>query len=99
MLSKDAARRIAANIAELPELARCPKLQLNGYIDFMATHGICKITNGWVHEDSVWVQYDDGERLEIPASQYREESYQPPIEALPECSGQHMPSKGQKGRD
>ena len=60
------------------------------YIGFMATHGICKITNGWVHQDSVWVQYDDGERLEIPASQYREESYQPPIEALPECSGQHM---------
>jgi len=76
-----------------------PKTPAKRYIGFMATHGICKITNGWVHQDSVWVQYDDGERLEIPASQYREESYQPPIEALPECSGQHMPSKGQKGRD
>ena len=68
---------------------------------FMTAHGICKITNGWVHEDSVWVQYDDGERLEIPASQYRGESYQPPIDALPECSGQHIPRgpKGDKARD
>jgi hypothetical protein len=66
------------------------------YIGFMAAHGICKITNGWVHQDSVWVQYNDGERLEIPASQYREENYQPPIDALPGCSGQHMP-RGPKG--
>jgi hypothetical protein len=54
----------------------------------MAARGICKIRNGWVHQDSVWVQYDDGNRLEIPASQYRDAGYQPPIEALPECKGE-----------
>jgi hypothetical protein len=81
-----------------PWIARCLN---SSYIVFMTAHGICKITNGWVHQDSVWVQYDDGERLEIPASQYREESYQPPIEALPECSRPHTPRgpKGDKGRD
>jgi hypothetical protein len=54
----------------------------------MAARGICKIKDGWVHQDSVWVEYDDGKRLEIPASQYESEGYQPPIELLPQCSGQ-----------
>jgi hypothetical protein len=53
----------------------------------MATKGICKIKNGWVHQDSVWVRYDDGKRLEIPASQYAEQGFQPPIAELPECKG------------
>jgi len=55
--------------------------------DVMATRGICKIKNGWVHQDSVWVRYDDGKKLEIPASQYVEQRFQPPIEQLAECKG------------
>jgi hypothetical protein len=58
----------------------------------MAARGICKVKDGWVHQDSVWVQYDDGNRLEIPASQYGSEGNQPPIAQLPECAGQqHAP--------
>jgi hypothetical protein len=53
----------------------------------MAAKGICKIKNGWVHQDSVWVRYDDGKKLEIPASQYAEQGFQPPIAQLPECKG------------
>jgi hypothetical protein len=53
----------------------------------MAAKGICKIKNGWVHQDSVWVRYDDGKKLEIPASQYAEQGFQPPIEQLSECKG------------
>ena len=50
-------------------------------------HGIRKIKDGWVHEDSVWVQSDEGRKLRISASQYRLEGYKPPIEELPECKG------------
>jgi hypothetical protein len=59
----------------------------------MAPTGICKIKNGWVHQDSVWVHYDDGKRLEIPASQYMSEGYQPPIGQLTECTGQQNAAK------
>jgi hypothetical protein len=58
----------------------------------MAAYGICRIANGWVHQDSVWVQYDDGKKLEIPASQYREHGYKPSIELLPECKGEQNAS-------
>jgi len=55
-------------------------------------HGICKIKNGWVRQDSVWVEYDNGKRLEIAANQYRVEGHKPPIDQLPECKGeQHAP--------
>src|SRR4029077_20506540 len=60
----------------------------------MATKGICKIKNGWVHQDSVWVRYDDGKRLEIPASQYAEQGFQPPIAQLPECKGVRQDALG-----
>jgi hypothetical protein len=53
----------------------------------MAAKGICKIKNGWVHQDSVWVRYDDGKKVEIPASQYVEQGFQPPIAELAECKG------------
>ena len=60
-----------------------------GHINLSAimAHGICKIKDGWVHEDSVWVQSDEGRKLRISASQYRSEGYKPPIEELPECKG------------
>jgi len=51
-------------------------------------HGICKVRGGWVHQDSVWVRYDDGKILEIPAAQYREEGYRPLIQQLSECKGE-----------
>ena len=52
------------------------------------TEGICKIKDGWVDEDSVWVRYDDGKKLEIPASQYAQEGYKPALALLPECQGE-----------
>ena len=59
----------------------------------MAAHGICKVKGGWVHEDSVWVQYDDGKKLQIPASQYDTEGYQPSIGLLRECTGEQLPAR------
>jgi len=50
--------------------------------------GICKITNGWANQDSVWVLYDDGKQLEVPAETYRAAGYEPPLERLPECKGE-----------
>jgi hypothetical protein len=58
------------------------------YLRVMAPQGICKIKDGWVHQDSVWVLYPDGERIEIPANRYMEQGYLPPIEALPACKGE-----------
>jgi hypothetical protein len=54
----------------------------------MATHGICRVMNGWIQDDTVWILHDDGKKLEIKASQYEKEGYQPPIKELPECKGQ-----------
>ena len=56
-------------------------------LDVMA-YGIGKIKDGWPHDDAVWVQFDDGKRLKIPASQYRWEGFKPPIKQLPECKGE-----------
>jgi len=53
----------------------------------MATHGTCRVMNGWIRDDTVWVQYDDGKKLEIPLSQYQKEGHQPPFDKLPECKG------------
>jgi hypothetical protein len=44
--------------------------------------GLYKIKDGWANEDSVWVRYDDGKQLEIPASQYVADGYEPPIDDL-----------------
>jgi hypothetical protein len=54
----------------------------------MATHGICRVMNGWIRDDTVWVRYDDGKRLEISLSEYQKEGHQPPFDQLPECKGQ-----------
>ena len=51
-------------------------------------YGICKTKDGWPHEDAVWVQFDDGKRLKISASQYRWEGFKLPIKQLPECKGE-----------
>jgi hypothetical protein len=58
------------------------------YTADMATHGICRVMNGWIQDDTVWILHDDGKKLEIKASQYEKEGYQPPIKQLPECDGQ-----------
>ncbi|MCI0557852.1 MAG: hypothetical protein MN733_05105 [Nitrososphaera sp.] len=50
--------------------------------------GICKITGGWATQDSVWVEYSDGKRLEVSEEKYRDAGYEPPIEKLPECKGE-----------
>ena len=50
--------------------------------------GICKIKNGWANQDSVWVRYDEGQKLEIPEDKYRAAGHQPPFEQLPECKGE-----------
>jgi hypothetical protein len=50
--------------------------------------GICKIKNGWANQDSAWVRYDDGTKLEMPEDKYREAGHQPPFEQLPECKGE-----------
>jgi len=44
--------QIVRKCRQWPQIARCPKTPTKRYIGFMATHGICKITNGWVHQDS-----------------------------------------------
>lgn len=51
-------------------------------------HGICKIKNGCVYQDSVWVEYDNGKRFEIPANLYRVERHKPSVDQLPECKGE-----------
>ena len=53
----------------------------------MAAKGICKIKNGWVHQDSVWVQYDDGKKLEIPAGQYAEQGFSASYRAVARMQG------------
>ncbi|MGY4155587.1 hypothetical protein ACVINW_001429 [Bradyrhizobium sp. USDA 4461] len=57
------------------------------YLATMA-HGICKITNGWGNQDSAWVRYGDGTKLEVPEDKYREAGHTPPFEQLPECKGE-----------
>ena len=49
------------------------------------TIGICKIPNGWADQDSVIVRSDNGDTREMPASEYSDQGYQPPIEDLPFC--------------
>jgi hypothetical protein len=48
--------------------------------------GKCKIKDGWAGEDSVIIVYDDGTELEVPASRYEAQGYEPPIASLPDCS-------------
>ena len=50
--------------------------------------GICKIKDGWGNQDSAWVSYDDGTKLEVPEDRYRDQGYQPPFDQLPECRGE-----------
>jgi hypothetical protein len=50
------------------------------------TRGLCRMRSGWATEDSVLVEYDDGKQLEVPASQYVANGYEPPIDDLPECT-------------
>jgi hypothetical protein len=51
----------------------------------MAPQGICRKTKGWGTQDCVIVEYDGGDRLEIPEDQYRQQNYDPPFDELPEC--------------
>jgi hypothetical protein len=51
----------------------------------MAPRGKCRETNGWGNQDSVKVVYDDGNEMDLPADEYEENGYQPPIDQLPEC--------------
>lgn len=45
--------------------------------------GLYRTKDGWANEDSVRVQYDDGKELDVPASQYVADGYQPPLDELP----------------
>jgi hypothetical protein len=47
--------------------------------------GLCRVKDGWATQDSVWVEYDDGSRMEVPEEQYRSQGYQPPFDNLPFC--------------
>lgn len=50
--------------------------------------GLCRIKDGWDnehHEDSVWVEYEDGQRQEISAKRYVKQGYKPPLDGLPPC--------------
>ena len=48
----------------------------------MAT-GLFRTRDGWANEDSVRVRYGDGTELDIPASQYVADGYEPPLDELP----------------
>ncbi len=50
--------------------------------------GICKVKNGWANQDSAWVRYDDGKKLEVPEAEYRLRGYDPPFDNLQECKGE-----------
>ena len=54
--------------------------------------GLCRIKDGWTNEDSVWVEYDDGQRQEIPASRYVKQGYGPPLGQLPPCPASGKPN-------
>ena len=47
--------------------------------------GVCKIKDGWADQDSVIVRYDDGTKMEVPASVYENDGYDPPLQQLPPC--------------
>lgn len=50
-------------------------------------NGLYRTKNGWANEDSVRVRYDDGKELDVPASQYITDGYDPPLEELPWSNG------------
>jgi hypothetical protein len=47
------------------------------------TRGIHRITNGWINQDSAVIEYEGGDRAEIPRSEYEAKGYQPPFDDLP----------------
>lgn len=49
--------------------------------------GIHRTKNGWANEDSVLVEYDNGDRIDMPASEYQANDYAPSIEASPWYEG------------
>lgn len=51
----------------------------------MPPRGRCRIPKGWGNQDSVKVVYDNHGELEIPASEYVVNNYEPNIDDLPEC--------------
>ena len=54
----------------------------------MATQGICRVMNGWVRDDTVWVRHDNRQKFEIALNQYQKEGLDPPFDQLAECEGQ-----------
>ena len=65
---------------------------LSGMMERHVATGLCKIRKGWGSEDSVVIQYDNGEKHEIPASRYIDRGYKPPLDSLAACP----PAKAEK---